>query len=281
MRLPQASRRGGCLLNCPPATIFALQRNPRGLTALPNHRPTLVWDFPTRLFHWSLVILVGTNLFLIGPGGGLRTVVHFVAGFLIAGLLLFRLAWGFIGSSHSRFADFLRPWPALTAYVKRLCALKPPRSIGHNPLGGLFIVVLLLALATMVGTGLFAASRHAAGPFAHLVSTAVSAKIGGIHVLVSNLLIGLIVVHLLGVAVDWLLTGENLVKAMIDGRKELPAETAGNERPVAPLWRAALVGLVSLAIVGGLAANTDFKATRATLQAAQAQSSPPAPGSSN
>jgi cytochrome b len=233
------------------------------LTALPNHRQTPVWDLPTRLFHWSLVILVGTNLFLIGP---------------VAGLLLFRLAWGFIGSPRSRFADFLRPWPAIAAYIQRLRSLKPPRSIGHNPLGGLFIIVLLLTVTTMIGTGLFASSRRAAGPFAHLVATATSATLGSIHVLVSDLLIGLIVVHLLGVAVDWLLTGENLVKAMINGRKELPAELAAKESPIAPLWRAALVGLVSLAVVGGLAASTDFTATRASLRALETQVNAPAPG---
>jgi cytochrome b len=248
---------------------------------LSNQRRIPVWDLPTRVFHWCLVILVGTNLFLIGPGGGLHTVIHFLAGYVITGLLLFRLAWGFIGSPHSRFADFLRPWPAISAYIERLRALRPPRSIGHNPLGGLFIVALLLALTTMVVTGMFAASRRAAGPFAHLIPTAISARIGGIHVLVSDLLIGMIVVHLLGVAVDWLLTGENLVKAMIDGRKAVPAEAAAAERPVAPLWRAAIVGLVSLAIVGGLAASTDFTATRASLQAVETQGSVPAPNSSD
>src|SRR5579872_6731259 len=86
----------------------------------PDRRPALVWDLPTRLFHWSLVLLVGLNLFLISPRGGLSTVVHFVVGYGIAGLLVFRLFWGFIGSRHSRFSDFVRPWPRLRAYLGRL-----------------------------------------------------------------------------------------------------------------------------------------------------------------
>jgi len=236
-----------------------------------------VWDLPTRLFHWSLVVLVGSNLFLIGPSGGIETVIHLVCGYLIAGLLLFRLVWGFVGSPRSRFADFLRPRPAIAAYLRRLRAFAPPRSVGHNPLGGLFIVVLLAALATMVGTGFFASGRGGAGPFAHLITTATSAALRHVHVLVSDLLIGLIVVHLLGIAVDWLLTGDNLVKAMIDGRKALPRDLAAAEPPAAPLWRAALVGLASLAFVGGLTASTDFTATRASLKAAETQSDTAAP----
>jgi cytochrome b len=130
-----------------------------------DKRDTAIWDIPTRLFHWSLVILVGSNLFLVGPRGGWETMVHFISGFAIAGLLLFRLIWGFIGSPRSRFADFLKSWRTVKAYAARLARLDPPHSIGHNPLGGWMIGVMLATLLGMVGTGLFAASRRAAGPF--------------------------------------------------------------------------------------------------------------------
>jgi cytochrome b len=255
---------------------------PVPIMAATDHRETRIWDVPTRLFHWSLVLLVGSNLFLIGPGGGVETVIHFFIGYLIAGLLLFRMAWGFIGSPRSRFADFVRSWPTVEAYIQRLRALKPPRSIGHNPLGGWMIVLLLVTLATMVGTGLFASSRHAAGPFAHLIPVGTTAAVGNIHQLISNFLIGLIIVHIAGVGVEWLLTGENLVKAMMNGRKRLSPELADVERPTAPARRAALVGVVCLAIVAGLAAATDFSASRASLQAAAVRntSSAPAPGTS-
>jgi cytochrome b len=234
-----------------------------------NQRDAHVWDVPTRLFHWLLVLLVGTNLFLIEPSGGIATVIHMVAGYGVAGLLLFRLTWGFVGSPRSRFVDFVQPWPVVKAYVERLRRLHPPPSIGHNPLGGWMVIILLVVLATMIVTGLFASGRQAAGPFAHFIPVALTAVAGEIHEFVANILIGLIVVHLAGVIADWVLTRENLVKAMINGRKEVPAELVARERPLVGIGPAAVVGIVSLLLVGSLVAATDFSANRASLQSGQ------------
>ncbi len=224
-------------------------------------RDTAIWDPATRLFHWSLVALVGCNLFLVSPRGGWQTVVHFLAGFAIAGLLLFRFIWGFIGSPRSRFADFLLPWRTVKDYAARLARLDPPHSIGHNPLGGWMIALLLATLTGMIGTGLFAAGRRASGPFAHSLAPVLSRQLGGIHQLLSNFLIGLLALHVAGVLVDWLLTRENLVKAMITGRKRLGAQDAARERPLASPWRAALVGLLALALTAALILVTNFAAT--------------------
>jgi cytochrome b len=232
----------------------------------PSDRDVEVWDLATRIFHWTLVILVGTNLFLIGPRGGLQTVLHFIAGYTIAGLLLFRLIWGFVGSPHSRFADFLCRWPAVKDYLGRLLRFDPPHSVGHNPLGGWMIAVLLTSLASMIGTGLFAATRRAAGPLAGLIPPSLAGLAGNLHVLISDLLIALIAVHVLGVAVDWFLTGDNLVKAMLTGRKRMSAEAAAGEKKVAPAWRAVLLALLSLALVVGLGLSTDYSRTRTTPQ---------------
>jgi cytochrome b len=230
------------------------------LTSRSERRQVAIWDLPTRLFHWSLVVLVGCNLFLISPRGGWSTLVHFLSGFTIAGLLLFRFAWGFIGSPRSRFADFLQPWPAVCAYAARLARLNPPRSIGHNPLGGWMIGAMLATLSAMILTGLFSAGRRAAGPFAHLISTGTAHQIGGLHQFISNLMIGLVALHVAGVLADWLLTRDNLVKAMITGRKSLSTEEALKEGRLAPIGRACLIGLLALALTAGLAAITDFAA---------------------
>ena len=221
-----------------------------------GRREIPVWDIATRIFHWSLVALVGTNLFLIEPRGGTSTIVHFIAGYLIAGLILFRLAWGFYGSPRSRFADFLRPWPAVKEHMARLLRLDPPHSIGHNPLGGWMIAGLLIALLGMIATGPFAASKRAAGPLAHLLSPTLAGLAGDLHALISNLLIALVVVHIAGVAAEWFLTGDNLVMAMLTGRKPLPADAALQERQLAPPWRAAVIGLLSLAAALGLVLAT-------------------------
>ncbi len=231
-----------------------------------ERRETVVWDVATRVFHWSLVTLVAINLFFISPEGGVANVIHFVAGFAIAGLLVFRLAWGFIGSPRSRFADFVRRWPTVRDYVARLRRLAPPHSVGHNPLGGWMIIVLLSTLSVMVLTGLFAASRHAAGPLAHLLPAALAGTVGAIHSLFANILILLIVAHVAGVVVDWLLTRDNLVRAMFTGRKKLAPDEAAAEPKVAPAWRAAVIGLIALIVAGVLAVNTDYSANRASLQ---------------
>ena len=228
-------------------------------------RDTEIWDLATRVFHWTLVLLVAINLFLIGPRGGFQTIFHFVAGYAIAGLLLFRLVWGFIGSPRSRFADFLRRWPVVKGYIDRLIRFDPPHSVGHNPLGGWMIAALLTTLTGMIATGLFAAGRRAAGPLAGSIPLPIAVILRDLHSLISNFLIALIVVHILGVIVEWFLTGDNLVKAMVTGRKKLAAETAAREGKTAPVWRAALLALASLALVAGLSLSTDYTRTRATL----------------
>ncbi|MFO1056421.1 MAG: cytochrome b/b6 domain-containing protein [Dongiaceae bacterium] len=238
---------------------------------------TPVWDLPTRIFHWSLVVLVGLNLFLVEPRGGTATVIHMVAGYLIAGLLLFRLAWGVIGSPRSRFADFVRGWPAVRDYLGRLRRLSPPHSVGHNPLGGWMIVILLAALVVMVATGLTGSGRAAMGPLAPLLPVGVTATMGELHELVGNLLIGLIAIHILGVIAEWLMTGQKLVSAMVHGRKHLSHELAALERPLAHLARAVLVGIVALAFVLWLVATSDFGANRRTLAESQGVTLPPPP----
>ena len=231
-----------------------------------QHRKTPIWDLPTRLFHWTLVLLVGTNLFLIGPSGGVATVIHLTVGYTVVGLLLFRLAWGFVGSPRSRFADFIHPWTAVKNYIEGLRRFTPPRSIGHNPLGGWMIIVMLAALAVLVITGMFASGRYAAGALATFVPVDITALAGDAHQLIANILIALIIVHLAGVAVDWLLTRENIVKAMISGRKRLPAEISARERPLMGSARAAVILVLCLMVVIGLIAKTDFTLNRASLQ---------------
>lgn len=231
-----------------------------------QHRETPVWDLPTRLFHWTLVLLVATDLFLVEPEGGLATVIHMTAGYAVAGLLLFRLVWGFVGSPRSRFADFMHPWTEVKSYVAGLRRFAPPRSIGHNPLGGWMIIVMLAALAGAVITGIFASGRHAAGAFATSVPVGLTALAGEAHEFLGNVMIALVIVHVCGVAVEWLLTRENIVKAMVNGHKKLPAEISARERPLIGGARAAVIGVLCLGVVAGLIAKTDFTLDRSSLQ---------------
>ena len=177
---------------------------------------TPVWDLPTRLFHWSLVVLVGTNLFLIGPRGGLDTVIHFVAGYVIFGLLVFRLAWGFIGSPRSRFADFVHRWPTVSAYLGRLLRFNPPHSVGHNPLGGWMIVFLIASIALTGFTGwIYTTDRYWGVKW-----------VGELHEGLASTLLVLIALHLAGVALASWRHRENLVAAMLHGRKRAENDNA-------------------------------------------------------
>jgi cytochrome b len=225
----------------------------------------VIWDSATRIFHWALVAFVCINLFFIDPEGGVTTVIHFVSGFAIIGLLIFRILWGFVGSHYARFTDFIYSPSKTIEYGRQLLKRRPQRFLGHNPLGGWMVVVLLAVLTAMAGTGLFASSRRAAGPLAHLATASQSATASFIHSVLSNVLIILIVGHLAGLVFDWIITRENLVGAMFTGRK-LVLESDLNPALV-PAWRAAIVALAAIAVSVVLIATTDYGATRDTLRA--------------
>ena len=115
-----------------------------------------VWDLPVRLFHWTLVLLMVVSYFT-GRWGGDWMKFHFWSGYTILTLILFRFAWGFVGSTTARFSSFVRGPAAGIAHLRELLSRHAPRDIGHNPIGGLMVVVLLLAVLAQVAAGLFSA----------------------------------------------------------------------------------------------------------------------------
>jgi cytochrome b len=115
----------------------------------------VVWDLPTRLFHWLLTIFVIIS-FVTGNIGGNAMQYHEWSGFVILVLLVFRLVWGFLGGRQSRFSAFVRGPAAVLRYATALIKGNSPPVLGHNPLGGWSILAMMLALFVQVGTGLFA-----------------------------------------------------------------------------------------------------------------------------
>lgn len=205
-----------------------------------------VWDLPTRIFHWSLAGLVFLALLTGEDDPGFVFTLHELAGYGVLALIAFRLPWGFLGSPRSRFADFIYGAARVKAYTRRLVLqLDPPAHVGHNPLGGWMIVLLLAAAFLASASGLYAGDETAGGPLAHV--GALGGAFGALHEALGNLMIPLIVLHIFGVLVDWLLTGDNLVRAMIDGHKRLDDFAAARERPlVGPLRAIAVAGGVLL-----------------------------------
>lgn len=165
----------------------------------------LVWDAPVRVFHWLLVFCFA-GAYLSAESERWR-LVHVTLGYTMGGLLAFRLVWGLLGSRYARFTAFVRGPTAVLRYVRSLFSAQPEHHLGHNPAGAAAIVLLLLAGAAVVGSG-----------------WAVYNDIGGhwleeIHEGASNLMVLLVVVHIAGVLIASWLHRENLVRAMLTGRK--------------------------------------------------------------
>ncbi|BAN69279.1 cytochrome b/b6 domain-containing protein [endosymbiont of unidentified scaly snail isolate Monju] len=182
-----------------------------------------VWDPLVRIFHWSLV----AGFFVAYLTEDDFMTLHVWAGYLVGGLVAFRIVWGFIGSKHARFSDFVRPPGEVIAYLKAELAGRARRYLGHNPAGGAMVVALLLSLVLTVVTGLIIyGGDECAGPLAsYLCGTGEAFDELGeeVHEFFANLTLLLVVLHVVGVVLSSRLHGENLVHAMLTGRK--PANT--------------------------------------------------------
>ncbi len=206
-----------------------------------------IWDWPLRLFHWLLVLAV-LGAYVTGKLGGLLTEWHSRLGGLVLGLLIFRLIWGVIGTTHARFLNFFPSFSRLAAYFKGGW-----QGAGHNPLGALAIIAKLTVLLLLVGTGLFANDDIGfEGPLFHGVNKDLSDKLSGWHSWLVNLMLGLVVLHVSAIIFYQWVKKTNLVLPMLTGNKQLPDTLAANSiGPVSPL-RFVVALLVSTFVVWGV-----------------------------
>jgi cytochrome b len=210
-----------------------------------------VWDLPTRLFHWLLVACVITS-FTSGRIGGNAMRIHELSGFVILGLLFFRLAWGFVGSYTARFVTFIHGPVSVFNYAAGLLRGNSPRYLGHNPLGGWSIAAMLLALSIQVAAGLFANDDIATqGPLYVKVSKATSDWLTQVHLLNRWVIAILVGVHLSAIAFYLFFKHENLITPMFTGVKQWKADARGLAagRPAAAMLIAGLAGLAVYLIV--------------------------------
>ncbi len=185
-----------------------------------------VWDIFVRCFHWSLVALFVTAI-ISGEIGGNAIVWHMRSGYAILTLVTFRLVWGFVGGEYARFASFLVGPAKTVAFAKRMMGKDHDYVVGHNPLGGWMVLLLLLTLATQATLGLFTNDEIATtGPLAQYVSEATSIRITGIHHIVGKVLLLLVGLHIAAVLFHLFVKKENLVRAMFTGEKSLPTDLA-------------------------------------------------------
>ena len=205
-----------------------------------------VWDAPVRVFHWVLVALVTLSV-STGYLAGNAMRWHVWSGCAILALLIFRVLWGIAGSTYARFAHFVRGPRAVRDYARGLLSRKPSYTIGHNPLGGWMVVLLLASLALQVGTGLFANDDFATeGPLYPKVSKALSDTLSAVHQASAVALLVLIGLHVAAVLYYFLYKRENLVSPMITGTKQVPARALPPAR-FPGLARAAAAAVVSAA----------------------------------
>jgi len=187
-------------------------------------REIKVWDPLVRIFHWSLV----TAFFVAYLTGDELMSLHVWAGYTVGALVLFRVLWGFIGTRHARFSDFVRPPREAFAYLMHELAGRARRYIGHNPAGGVMVIALLVALAATVASGLIVyGAGECAGPLARELCNThewVAEASEEIHEFLANLTLFLVVLHIAGVIWSSVLHHENLVAAMWHGRKRMEEE---------------------------------------------------------
>lgn len=215
-----------------------------------------VWDLPTRLFHWSLVVLIVTAWFT-GEGEGGTAAIHRFSGEAIAGLIVFRVAWGFIGGEHARFSDFAAGPSVVVAHVRDLLSKAPGRALGHNPLGGVAVFLLLLNVAGLVFTGLFSGGDDNSGPFAGLWGL----QLSEVHETLFRVLQALTVLHVLGVGIESWKAKDALVPAMITGVKR-----RGANEPARDAGRAGLLALIVAVGLGVAVSAALISAPPSTIQ---------------
>ena len=189
------------------------------------HAHATIWDLPTRVFHWLMVAAFAVAWLTYDDNRFLY--VHVFSGYSLLGLLLFRLVWGFIGTHYARFHTFAHNWKSVTEYLLALLNGRAMRHVGHNPAGG-WAIFLMLALGLLVSvTGVLTlGGEEGHGPLAPFINYNVGIISREIHEYSAWSMLGLVAIHLLGVIVESVAHRDNLIWAMISGRKESAAGAA-------------------------------------------------------
>ncbi|AZG74249.1 cytochrome b/b6 domain-containing protein [Shewanella livingstonensis] len=196
-----------------------------------------VWDFPTRLFHWTMVCLL-SGLWWTADIGEMQW--HMVLAYLLMTLIAFRLIWGFFGSETSKFSGFFVSPKKVIAYAK---SHPKPLSLGHNPLGGYMVIVLLSILVLQLTTGLFTTDDiFTEGPLMHLVSSETAGWLTWLHKTNFNIILAMTAVHIIAVVVH-VVKGDNILKAMFSGYKQV------NQQLRSPILRSSWLALVIVSVI--------------------------------
>jgi cytochrome b len=214
----------------------------------------LAWDLPTRLFKWGLVLAVVAAWVSSGFDDPTMT-VHKAAGYTILTLVIYRFLWGFFGGTTARFSTFLKSPAAVVAYLRAVRSGTEQPYLGHNPAGGLMIIGLLLACSIQIALGLFSSDGVlASGPFADAIGETWSSRAATLHSIWFYVILGLAIVHVAVNLFHQLVKRDNLIGAMVTGRKvRSPFADVCESRPGSPVTAlfclAAAIALVYCGVV--------------------------------
>jgi cytochrome b len=212
-------------------------------------RAILVWDVPTRLFHWltAALIVVAYVTYLVG-----WMEWHAVAGNAALTLVVFRLLWGFFGSETSRFSRFVAAPRAAVAHLAQIFRREPDRQVGHNAAGGWMVLLLLVLVFGEALSGIYVQNEVAnQGPLSEITPARLANAITASHRIFWDALLAAVLLHTLAIVVYAAAKGQDLLRPMITGSKILPPGVA--QPPVAGTLRAALLLGVSALAVAALA----------------------------
>ena len=215
----------------------------------------LVWDLPLRLFHWLFALSVATS-WATAKAGVDWMQYHIYLGYFVIGLLVFRVIWGFIGPRHARFSSFLERPAAVWSYARGLFSSDSHVSVGHNPLGGLMVILMLALVAVQASTGLFTTDTILwTGPYYPSVSSATASLLSTVHNVNFNLILAAVGLHLAAIVYYRTVKKQNLVSAMFTGYKPAAVVPEHHAITSSQLLKAIVVSAVSSAFVYWLIVN--------------------------
>lgn len=208
----------------------------------------LVWDLPTRLFHWVLVASIAGS-YLTAEAGAPSMKWHMYLGYWTLGLVIFRVLWGFFGPKHARFSEFFKPG-RVGGYMATLLRRDSPPTVGHNPLGGLAVIVMLLMVAIQAVSGLFISDDIVwSGPWNPAVSGATADRMASIHHLNFDILLWVIGLHVLTILFYAFYKRQDLVGPMFTGYKNAALVPEGHAIDSSQLLKALAIAVVSAAAI--------------------------------
>ena len=184
-----------------------------------SNNKKLIWDLPLRLFHWLLVLALLGSWYTSEQEGDMVE-QHMLLGYLILGLVIFRIIWGFVGTKHSLFKHFIPSPSAVSEYAKQVTKPNAPKYPGHNPLGSLMVIIMIVSILAQAISGLFINDDiFSSGPYYEVFGSDFSKLMKTIHIYGFDVMLALIALHLSAIIFYWWKKKINLILPMVTGKK--------------------------------------------------------------